>query len=466
MTDPQSKYPLLSSRKAAQEMDALIDRVNREDTPVLIRSKTGNRAVLISLDEFQFLEELLEEAGEAEEENEAAFRTDTGARFFPPEPPPLSDAYETVYQFKVTLKGIRPPIWRRIQVPENYTFWDLHVAIQDAMGWLDYHLHEFSVTDPRSQSPAVIGVPDEDGRLKAYSTLTGWLTPIRDYFPEAGGAALYRYDFGDDWQHVIQLEKIEKRVEGTDYPVCLAGKRSGPPEDCGGIPGYREILDILADPEQDKRGEQHRWVGIDFDPEHFEARSIYFRDPRQHLAVAFGDTEESAEEADEESTAGLLRVLSRKHLHAVWEKAKTGDIQDLAPEDQRTARIMLEHQSEFFDQFEFADLTYDHEYDPDTEVNPFLHIAIHTIVEDQLENRDPPEVFRFYEAMRKRKCSHHDAVHITGAILSPLLFGLLRNRTAFDPERYIALLKKYKNHRPEKIIDLLEDEPLLNDGSR
>ena len=154
-------------------------------------------------------------------------------------------------------------------------------------------------------------------------------------------------------------------------------------------------------------------------------------------------------------------MLSRKHLHAIWEKTKSDDIEDMPPEDQRISGIMREHQSEFFNQFEFADLTYDHEYDPDTEVNPFLHIAIHTIIESQLENRDPPAAVQFYNAMRKRKYSHHDAIHILGAVLAPLLSGTLQKKGAFDTERYTALLKKYKNHHPEKILDLLEDEPLL-----
>ena len=67
--------------------------------------------------------------------------------------------FKKVYQFKITLKGIKPPIWRRIQVPENYTFWDLHVAIQDSMGWEDYHLHEFEILDPSKGLKVNIGIP-------------------------------------------------------------------------------------------------------------------------------------------------------------------------------------------------------------------------------------------------------------------------------------------------------------------
>lgn len=87
--------------------------------------------------------------------------------------------FERVYQFKIALEGISPPIWRRIQVPETYTFWDLHVAIQDAMGWLDYHLHEFEVPVPSTGTKVKIGIPDEEfGR----QILPGWGEKITQYF--------------------------------------------------------------------------------------------------------------------------------------------------------------------------------------------------------------------------------------------------------------------------------------------
>jgi hypothetical protein len=152
-------------------------------------------------------------------------------------------------------------------------------------------------------------------------------------------------------------------------------------------------------------------------------------------------------------------------MHELWEKAKNNDLEDLDPEERHIARIMLDHQDEFFNQFEYADLTHDHEYDPDSEVNPFLHIYIHSAIETQLENKDPIEAFQFYNAMRNKKCSQHDVLHLIGAVFAPLMFNVLKNKRPFDLDTYIYLLKKYKTRKPEKLMDLLDNEPLLVDFS-
>ena len=185
--------------------------------------------------------------------------------------------YQYVHQFKVTLKGIRPPIWRRIQVPETYSFWDLHVAIQDAMGWEDYHMHEFSVPDPKGGNPVRIGTPDRE------FTFYGKILPegkqvISDYFSMDNRSAEYVYDFGDDWLHVVKLEKILPVEEGVDYPRCVGGKRACPPEDCGGAWGYEHLLEVLCDPRDEEYGELLEWVGEDFDPESFHPDMVCFRD--------------------------------------------------------------------------------------------------------------------------------------------------------------------------------------------
>jgi len=111
---------------------------------------------------------------------------------------------QLVYQFKVSLQEIEPTIWRRLQVPAKYSFWDLHVAIQDAMGWLDYHLHEFRLRKPHGRKWIEIGIPDDESG--DYEVLPGWKIPIRDYFKEPGQTALYIYDFGDGWKHDLVFE--------------------------------------------------------------------------------------------------------------------------------------------------------------------------------------------------------------------------------------------------------------------
>lgn len=102
-----------------------------------------------------------------------------------------------VYQFRVVLLEVAPPIWRSIQVPETYSFWDLHVALQDSMGWLDYHLHLLRVSKPVTGKVVQIGIPDDDPFAGDEPILPGWEVPIASYFSHPGGVAQYDYDFGD-----------------------------------------------------------------------------------------------------------------------------------------------------------------------------------------------------------------------------------------------------------------------------
>ena len=146
-----------------------------------------------------------------------------------------------VYEFKLRLLEVSPPIWRSIQVPETYSFWDLHVALQDAMGWLDYHLHLFRVAKPDTGEAVQIGIPDDDAFEGDEPSLPGWEIPIAHYFPRSGVVARYEYDFGDGWEHELTLEAILPRQRGQKYPRCVGGARACPPEDCGGIGGYEDL---------------------------------------------------------------------------------------------------------------------------------------------------------------------------------------------------------------------------------
>lgn len=195
--------------------------------------------------------------------------------------------FDRVMQFKVTLLDISPPVWRRIQVPETYTFWDLHVAIQDAMGWLDYHLHAFTMNDPKTGEECEIGIPDEDG-WSDIETLPGWELAIAEWFTAEQSAAPYLYDFGDSWEHLVELEEVLPRSAKTKYPICVDGARACPPEDCGGVWGYEEFLNVVADANHEDHEEMLEWVGGPFDPEHFDKRDIKFWDPRERWKMAFG----------------------------------------------------------------------------------------------------------------------------------------------------------------------------------
>ena len=156
-----------------------------------------------------------------------------------------------------------------------------------------------------------------------------------------------------------------------------------------------------------------------------------------------------------------LKKLTGEHHQAIWESAKKGELRGLSPEDRKTAEIMLAHE-EFHNQFEIADLLSEHEYDPEREVNPFLHVTLHVITETQLENRDPIEVFQFYNAMRKKNASHHEAMHLIGIVFTPLMFDTFRAKKPFDLEEYRSRLNKMKALKPEKIFASIakEEEPL------
>ncbi len=191
----------------------------------------------------------------------------------------MKKKFEKVYQFKITLKGIKPAIWRRIQVPETYNFWDLHVAIQDAMGWEDYHLHEFLITHPKTKEKVNIGIPDEESKIWGQEIIPEHKQKIAKWFTMENKVAEYTYDFGDDWKHKIQLEKILPRDKNTNYPVCIAGKRACPPEDCGGEWGYVDLIEAIEDPDHPEHEEMLEWAGEDFDPDYFDINDVEFEDP-------------------------------------------------------------------------------------------------------------------------------------------------------------------------------------------
>jgi len=192
-----------------------------------------------------------------------------------------------VYQFKIVLKEIGPIIWRRIQVPETYTFWDLHVAIQDAMGWMDYHLHQFIIFNPKTGEREFIGIPDEDDWDTEMTILEGWKIPIVSYFSLQTKDAEYEYDFGDGWRHKVTLEAILPLDTSQKYPICLEGERACPPEDCGGVGGYENLLKILKNPNHEEYGDTKIWLGKEFKSEEFNPAEVLFEDPQERWKVAF-----------------------------------------------------------------------------------------------------------------------------------------------------------------------------------
>jgi hypothetical protein len=175
----------------------------------------------------------------------------------------------SVYQVKITLKQIRPPIWRRLLVPASLTLQQFHQVIQVAMDrWHGGHLHQFEIDDEYYSEPAP---PGEDWGMPMMDTTH---VKLLDVLGGENSKLLYTYDFGDNWQHEIVVEKILPLDPQMTYPICLKGKRACPPEDCGGPWGYAELLEILAHPKHPEYRERKAWLIADFDPESFDLHRI------------------------------------------------------------------------------------------------------------------------------------------------------------------------------------------------
>jgi len=170
-----------------------------------------------------------------------------------------------IYQLKVTLKEVKPPVWRRLLVASNISLSHLHHALQIAMGWTDSHLHQFV------HGSMCYGEPDPDlqesGQDERKFRLDQLLKKEKDWLR-------YEYDFGDGWEHRVVLEKVLPFEPSAVLPACVDGKRACPPEDCGGPWGYEELLQTLSDPSDPEREEMLEWIGEDFDPEEFDLEEV------------------------------------------------------------------------------------------------------------------------------------------------------------------------------------------------
>jgi hypothetical protein len=178
------------------------------------------------------------------------------------------DTASRVYQLKITLIESDPPIWRRLQVPGKTTLRRLDRIIQTAMGWTNSHLHTFTVGGVLYSDPSPeweIDVRDE-GRAR-----------LSQIAREEGEAFVYEYDLGDSWQHQVLVENVWIG-SGDEVPLCLAGERACPPEDCGGVQGYYGTLECLRDPRHDEYEDTKTWIenmtGGPFDPDAFDIERI------------------------------------------------------------------------------------------------------------------------------------------------------------------------------------------------
>jgi len=175
-------------------------------------------------------------------------------------------------QIKVTLDDIEPPIWRRLVVPLTTTLSELHHILQAAMGWTDSHLHQFEIGGLRYGNLDMLNQDRFEVDSQAFDASEVRLRDFQFRHGEAP-AFVYVYDFGDDWRHTVQIEKLLAVKPAPKTATCIEGARSCPPEDVGGPHGYFEFVRVLLSPEPDEIEEQKhlkRWSGGTFDPERFD----------------------------------------------------------------------------------------------------------------------------------------------------------------------------------------------------
>ena len=204
-----------------------------------------------------------------------------------------------VYHSRITLNGSKPPIWRRVAVPSDITLGQLHEVIQIVMGWTDSHLHQFVLRDkglkPSPQEMAKRFQQDAwdqafldrmGGQRFFAQKMTPWGDPtemegedenavtLGEVCPKVKSKLIYEYDFGDGWGHTIEVQKIVEPAPGVEYPVCLTGKKACPPEDCGGVWGYYDMIEAISDPDHERHEELSEWLGGEFDPEAFDLEEV------------------------------------------------------------------------------------------------------------------------------------------------------------------------------------------------
>jgi len=169
-----------------------------------------------------------------------------------------------IYQIKIILTGIKPPIWRRVKVHSSIRLDVLHQVIQSSMGWLGYHLHQFE------KDGVFYGVLNDDFEIDFTPEVNDERNyKLSDILKSEKDSMGYDYDFGDDWQHKIIVEKILPFEPSAEFAICIKGVRACPPEDCGGEWGYQNLLDAISNPSHSEYEEKLEWLGIPFDPKEF-----------------------------------------------------------------------------------------------------------------------------------------------------------------------------------------------------
>ncbi|MBN1612671.1 MAG: plasmid pRiA4b ORF-3 family protein [Polyangiaceae bacterium] len=191
----------------------------------------------------------------------------------------------SVYELHVRLRDIEPPIWRTLEIPGSATLEDVHYAIQVAMGWQNSHLHQFTIGKHRYGMVHLDEV-DELGDLEDERA------HLLQDVARRGAVFLYEYDFGDSWEHDVKVQRVSSAAERV-APRCLGGERACPPEDCGGAPGYANLLEALADPNHEEHASVVEWVPKRFDPERYRVNT-------KDMSRVMAELKRLAEEGDDD----------------------------------------------------------------------------------------------------------------------------------------------------------------------
>ncbi|MDQ6772505.1 MAG: plasmid pRiA4b ORF-3 family protein [Candidatus Dormibacteraeota bacterium] len=194
----------------------------------------------------------MDEPSRAEEINPV-----TGERFRRP---------DDIFQLRVTLLEVEPPIWRRLLVAQDLALPRLHSILQVVMGWTDSHLHQFRAGEVGFGEPTMEYEPGPIDHRRI---------TVNQILPRRGASCVYEYDFGDGWEHLLEVE-AELPVESVKDPIprCLGGERACPPEDCGGPGGYMRLLEAVQDANDEEHDDYLEWLGQDFDSEAFDLRGV------------------------------------------------------------------------------------------------------------------------------------------------------------------------------------------------
>lgn len=176
---------------------------------------------------------------------------------------------DKILELKITLNNIRPPIYRKIQVPDFYTFHQLHHLIQLAFEWENIHMYTFF---------------DKDSEISAFEDDFSERQPgdakkikLKERFKSLKDRLLYVYDFGDNWEHTVELEKVLDADPSKRYPACISGQRNAPPEDVEGAFGFEDFVEAMNDMKHPQHDDFIEWYGRFFDEMAFSKSKINTR---------------------------------------------------------------------------------------------------------------------------------------------------------------------------------------------